>query len=59
MRLCLSQSLGLHQTLLIDHGWGCCLLYRSGSKELNKAGAVGLRERGEKTKGGTEHRKGK
>lgn len=56
--MCLSQSRGLHQTLLIDHGPGCCCLCSGvglaeeagGVGELNKVGGregsgVGLQER--------------
>lgn len=56
--VCLSQSRGLHQTLLIDHGPGCCCLCSGvglaeeagGAGELNKVGGrvgsgVGLQER--------------
>ncbi len=47
MRLCLPQSWGLHQTLLIDHERGRCLCtgVLVWHKEANKAGAVGLQER--------------
>lgn len=49
--MCLSHSRGLHQTLLIDHGPGCCCLC-SGVGLAEEAGGLGELNKVERVGGG-------